>query len=147
MKAFTPYLCLLVAFTCASGIPPSKRNVCDWAGTSASIGHQYFGNSCPAKFTIAPNGIDCEDNALDLVSCASFCQIRTTFSYGREQRYTRVPLCRDGRPCQLSDTDHTIVGFNSLITTTSSTRQSIPECRAAGTLRTVRVEHIMPRNN
>ena len=114
MKAFTPYLCLLVAFACASGVPPSKRNVCDWAGTSPSIGHQYFGDSCPAKFAIASNGVDCEDNALDLVSCASFCQIRTTFSYGPEQPYTRVPLCRDGRPCQLSDTDHTIVGFNSL---------------------------------
>ncbi|EXJ86769.1 hypothetical protein A1O3_03723 [Capronia epimyces CBS 606.96] len=87
-------------------------DICTWSDGVPILYHQYGSDACPPKFQLKPNSGDCEDNVLPLGildsywSCASFCQMRTTFIYGQEQPYVRVPMCRGGVTCTLSESVH-----------------------------------------
>lgn len=76
----------------------SSVDICLWTDSMPLLYHEYRNNACPPNFNLQPDGINCEDHIVTSFAwngywdCASFCQMRTTFSYGKEQPYLRVPM-------------------------------------------------------
>ncbi|KAJ9602291.1 hypothetical protein H2200_013146 [Cladophialophora chaetospira] len=61
---------------------------CEWGDNNFTIGQQYFEDTCQPGFQLRPDGT-CSIQYLDDArkQCNSFCQVRTTFTYGPEQPF------------------------------------------------------------
>jgi hypothetical protein len=81
----------------------SSLDVCKWEDAIPVLYHQYGTDVCPPVNNIEAEGY-CQDRPED--ECVSYCSIRTTFSYGPEQPYLRVPFCRGGLTCKISEAVH-----------------------------------------
>ena len=89
-------------------------DICAW-GTDAMpiLYHEYHEEDCPPVFHLKPDG-NCTDYFINGGAiCASFCQIRTTFYYGQEQPYVRVPMCRGGKTPLRTDWSGTMLTWSA----------------------------------
>lgn len=108
---------LLPMVLAASQVMPSN---CNGRSSDVQVYHDYFEPECSSIFHL--NGEDCE--ATDFFNplhvdeddlpkdwrkmvnniggfCDSYCQIKTTFTYGREQPIDTIFLCRGPGKCEL----------------------------------------------
>lgn len=83
----TPLLGVLVILL---GNFVAANDICNWDGAIPKLYTEYYEDSCPV-----PNHLD-DDMACTAWDsfahdCGSYCQMRTTFVYGPEQPFVRVP--------------------------------------------------------
>ncbi|EXJ85919.1 hypothetical protein A1O1_06288 [Capronia coronata CBS 617.96] len=101
-------LTILVAFPVVSAHPSNATSpsfdICEWKDAMPLLYHEYGTVQCPCLFYLLENG-ECERKSW-ISGCSSFCQVRTTFYHGEEQPYVRVPVCRGGLTCTLSESVH-----------------------------------------
>ena len=92
-------------------ITDTQFDICEFTDATPEFYYEYGIDECSPRFFLAPNGVDCEYYQLDKKVWASFCQIRTTFHYGQEQPYVRVPVCRGKESCSIGESVHQSYGW------------------------------------
>ena len=101
-------LFLLVGLLAAVAVRGAAEvNLCDYNEAMPLLYHEYTSTDCPTGFSLKPDG-NCADQ-IDYtppISCNSYCQMRSNFYWGREQPFLRVPFCRSGLTCKLSNAVH-----------------------------------------
>jgi hypothetical protein len=100
----------LLAFLLLAAVS-TAFNICDFKDATPEFYYSCSNDECPPKFILADNGIDCIEYKLDGSTCASFCQMRTKFYYGQEQPFHRIPICRGGEICRITETVHQNYGW------------------------------------
>ncbi|KAK5390211.1 hypothetical protein LTR20_003069 [Exophiala xenobiotica] len=108
LTCLVPVLDVLPVVSASTNVNASANvNMCDWSVAAPSLYHEYYPDDCPPRYYLRSNG-ECETEwaAVDLFTCAGFCQIRTTFYYGQEQPYVRVPMCRGEMTCTIAESVH-----------------------------------------
>ncbi|KAL9594699.1 MAG: hypothetical protein Q9219_006884 [cf. Caloplaca sp. 3 TL-2023] len=114
-------ICLIVIASPAisrSLRPINKRNVCDWKNAEPVLYEKYGNDVCPPKFSVGADG-SCpmeghRDHWYSADACAGFCELSTTYSYGKESIFLANPYCHGygdkGASCTITDTQTTTVG-------------------------------------
>ena len=105
MATFNMTLIFFLLLVCLT-----SANVCDWKDAFPVLYHEYRSEQCPPNFNLRPDGKCDYYWESHQGQCGSFCQMRTVFFYGPEQPYVRVPFCRGGLTCKLSESAHQ--GYN-----------------------------------
>ena len=106
-----PLIFLLMA---TIAIADTQFSICDFREAVPELYYSYGTNECPPAFYMSPNG-DCAGYQIDKLTCASFCQLRTKFYYGQEQPFTRIPICRGGDTCRITETVHQAYGWKKKV--------------------------------
>ncbi|KAK9418565.1 hypothetical protein SUNI508_08053 [Seiridium unicorne] len=83
----------------------TKRNPCDGINASPILYHEYGENDCPATNKFGKDGV-CSGHFDVQKDCSVFCQVRTTFSYGRE-RPSPKSYCHGPMTCGITETSST----------------------------------------
>jgi hypothetical protein len=85
-------------------------NICAWKDAEPELYKNYGPVDCPPLWRLQPDGKNCEEYRPDKQMCASFCQLRTMFFYGREEPYLSDFCKPNGQPCHLPNSR--IAGFD-----------------------------------
>jgi hypothetical protein len=124
-----PLTWFFIALLCALHFAASDRVLsnCDGSSKAGIVPYNsYFESECTSYFHL--EGHDCQstdvwqprdfddhffDNLHETVLeiggfCDSYCQMKTTFTYGTEQPIDTQPLCRGPRPCKLGHFDERV---------------------------------------
>lgn len=104
------YLCVFLLLKIA--LADTLFSICEWRDAQPGLYYEYHEEECPAKFHLLDNG-ECEHDQPDHSTCASFCQMRTTFYYGQEQPFVRIPVCRGGSTCRITEAVHQGYGWKA----------------------------------
>ncbi|KAK6069751.1 hypothetical protein SCUP234_10506 [Seiridium cupressi] len=83
----------------------AKRNPCDGINASPILYHEYGENDCPATNKFGKDGV-CSGQSDVQKDCSVFCQVRTTFSYGRERPLPKS-YCHGPMTCGITETSST----------------------------------------
>ena len=94
---------LLLGLLAGLAFADTQFDICEFSDATPEFYYEYGIDECSPRFFLASNGIDCEPYQLDHKFWASFCQMRTTFHYGQEQPYVRIPVCRGEESCSISE--------------------------------------------
>jgi hypothetical protein len=86
----------------------SLYDVCVREDAMPKLYHEYGEEACPPHLHLDEGGVNCMVELFDkiFIRCGEFYQMRTTFYYGREQKYLAVPDCRAETMCKLTGSDH-----------------------------------------
>lgn len=85
----------------------AKRNVCDGINATPILYHEYRGDVCPPKNVMDKDG-NCPGQDWYDNGCASYCQVRTTFTY-RTEAPIGNSYCHGPFTCTITDTQTTTI--------------------------------------
>ena len=98
-----------------------KRNACDWIDAEPLLYHEYGTDACPPIVALNKDG-SCpvrsyrERGLFHSTGCAGFCEIRTTYYYGRESIFLANPYCHGygekAATCSISETQTTTASLS-----------------------------------
>ncbi|KAI0142833.1 hypothetical protein GGR57DRAFT_519171 [Xylariaceae sp. FL1272] len=103
MLAFTAHLASLTNATPLASIVP-RDNPCDGINALPKFYHEYREDECPAIHKFEPQIPEQCQGVTQQVQCASFCQVRTEFQWGREVPLTGT-YCHGPFTCAVSSSD------------------------------------------
>ncbi|KAI1264081.1 hypothetical protein F5Y18DRAFT_428587 [Xylariaceae sp. FL1019] len=107
------YFALLAQATPLTSI--IRRNPCDGIDLLPVIDHEYREDECPAINKFEPQiPAQCQ-GVTPSVECASFCQVRTEFQFGREAPLNGT-FCHGPINCTVSSSDTTTIGYKGGVT-------------------------------
>ena len=116
MHSSLKYLSILTSIALAGPLTIlDKRNVCDWKDAEPVLYKEYGSDSCPPKYTMKEDG-SCPTQKQHPSfwggnSCAGYCEVRTSYRYGRESIFLANPYChgygQKGASCTITDTKTT----------------------------------------
>lgn len=98
----------LLVSAAPAGHTLGRRDVCNGIGDTPELYHQYLSKACPPKYTMTSKGV-CKD-MWPWNSCTAFCQVRTSFTYGREQPFNVA--CTGPLTCTITTQDTTSYTLN-----------------------------------
>ena len=121
MHSSLKYLSILAATALSKPLTLlDKRNVCDWQDAEPVLYQDYYEDSCPPKYKMHDDGSCATQRQHPSFwggnSCAGYCEVKTTYRYGRESIFLANPYCHGygekGASCTITDTQTTTAALN-----------------------------------
>jgi hypothetical protein len=93
----------------------TKRSPCDMVDAEPILYHEYHNDVCPPINKLNSDGTcpmkSSSGGLFQGTICGGYCEIRTTFSYGREQIFLANPYCHGPLSCTITDTATTTLAY------------------------------------